>query len=68
MLTVHQKTGRNKPRIRHTPLGKVGAAGYAKLAKGKKERRLGLHEHGGLTDDRCGLLVQTGAGRGRYRR
>ena len=67
MLTVHQKTGGNKPRIRHTPLGKVGAAGYAQLEKGKKEGRRAFHEHGALTDERRGLWVQTDAGLGRHR-
>jgi len=37
MLTVHQKKDRNKPMVRYTPLGKVGAEAYAQLAKGKKK-------------------------------
>lgn len=37
MLTVHQKKSRNKPMVRYTPLGKMGAEAYAQLAKGKKK-------------------------------
>jgi site-specific recombinase XerD len=36
MLTVHQKKDRNRPMVRYTPLGKVGAEAYSQLAKGKK--------------------------------
>ena len=52
MLTVHQKKDRNKPRLRHTPLGKVGAATYAQLAKDKKRgARLCMNTEGSAMTD-----------------
>jgi integrase len=36
MLAVHQQKDRNKPKVRHVPLSKVGAEAYEKLAEGKK--------------------------------
>jgi len=54
MLTVHQKKDRNRPMVRYTPLGKVGAEAYAVLAKGKKKgARLCMNTEGTpMTDAR----------------
>jgi integrase len=52
MLTVHQKKDRNRPMVRYAPMGKVGAAAYAQLTRGKKKgARLCLNTEGTLMTD-----------------
>jgi site-specific recombinase XerD len=54
MLTVHQKKDRDRPMVRYTPLGKVGAEAYSQLAAGKKKgARLCMNTEGTpMTDSR----------------